>query len=338
MADLTPIIGRGKTPSKQLSQLTKQRKRMLSQDKPTKDRMNKRRKTEKTPPRLEHLPVELLQTICVYSLEINLPLASPRLMKKLSNKHIYMRFCFQAFFKNDYFLLDPDTDYTDQALTDADLSRTECQAASKDSTLQSTLLKRTWLTWSLYREYLHNSFRACTRGYNSWISKGKKAQEDQPGDSDASNEQSVYQRKLEQPQPIDFDAEDLTVRKEPEYRWFRLLPTCQIPEKLLRTPFTRDQVKYLRTLVRAGAVVDWYGSAAGELAETALEYAIEEGNLDTIRLLLHEAIGIPWHERYLERAYAEQAQQSRKDFEPIISQLKETRALDERRRGGVNVS
>ncbi|KAI9693315.1 MAG: hypothetical protein M1822_005311 [Bathelium mastoideum] len=245
-----------------------------------------------------------------------------------------MSLCLQVLFKDDYFLLDPDTTYDDQDLADVNFTVNEYLAAGDDLNLQSDLLKTRWFGWDFYRKYLENAFDASYKRHRRWISKERRAQDESSSHSQPSNRQSIYEKKLEEPQRIDLEDEDLTVRKEPQYRWFRLLPNCRIPDKLLRAPFSHDQYTFLKTLILAGAVVDWYGTAAGELAEAALEYAIREASADLVRLLLHEAIGIPWQESYLEQAYREQARQSKHDFEPIIVQLTERRERDGHQNGG----
>ena len=325
---LTPIKSRGKVRTREWRDLMKLRKQLMSEDKPRDDSSRKRRKTEKARLHLEALPPELLQHIFISSCEINLPLASPRLARKLSSRQVYMQFCFEAFYMDDYFLLNPEESYTQDDLADVGFKCSDSPAANKEESLQSCIFQRKWLTWDLYHEYLQKAFEACKLEYGEW----KEDAQNKLTQTDQSKRLTLIERKLEEPQPIDFDAEDFALCKGPEYRWFRLLPDCFIPEKLFHVPFDRDRITFLKTMVRAGATVDWYTSAAGERAEAALEHAIAKGRSDAIRLLLHEAIGVPWQDRYLEQAYKEQTWQPKTDFEPIIELLKEKRRRDERQR------
>ncbi|KAF2237734.1 hypothetical protein EV356DRAFT_529666 [Viridothelium virens] len=343
MPELTPVKVRGKK-GKEWAALMRRRKRLMSEDQPRDVYSSKRRKIdEKIQPHLEALPTELLQSIFVFSREVNLPLASLRLSAKLSDRHLYMHFCFQAFCKGDYFLLDPDATYTTQDLADIPVMRkiaessisdinfklSEYLASTHEPAFQSDVLKRKWLTWSFYREYLQKAFEKSKQDYENQQTSKSVDQGDGPMHERASKRQSIHRRMTIEPQPLDFEADDLIVRKEPEYRWMRLLPNCYIPEKLFHIPFAHDQLMFLKTVIRAGAIVDWYGSAAGERAEVALEHSIGEGIPDATRLLLHDAIGIPWQGRYLEQAYREKARRPKRNFEPIISYLKESRERSE---------
>ncbi|KAL9084095.1 MAG: hypothetical protein Q9165_008233 [Trypethelium subeluteriae] len=343
MSELTPVKVRGKS-GREWAKLMKRRKRLMSEDQPRDVSSSKRRHIDaRIHPHLEALPLELLQVIFVFSCEVNLPLASLRLGAKLSNEHLYMDFCFQAFFKCDYFVLGPDVTYATQDLADIPVMRkiaesstldnkfklSEYLASSHEPAFQSDVLKRKWLTWNFYREYLQRAFEKCRQDYRNPQINNSVCQDGGPTHTSSRKRQSIHRRITTEPQLIDFEADELIVRKKPEYRWMRLLPNCYIPEKLFRVPFVHDQLMFLKTVIRAGATVDWYGSAVGERAEAALEHCIGEGNPNATRLLLHDAIGIPWHERYLEQAYKEQARQPKKDFEPIISHLREKRQRNE---------
>ena len=340
--ELTPIRSRGKVPTTEYRQLMKKRKRLMSEDKAKSSRSTKHRRTQKARihVRLDALPAELIQEIFIRSREINFPLASPRLGRKLTGKHVYLQFCFQVFYNPDYFLPDPtlvpnngngeDAPEVEGARqAGAGHKLRDYQIALNEHHLQSNTLKMAWLSWDLYREYLQKAFETCQQDYEKWTAKNKAAQ---AGNSDSARQQdgeSIWPREMEEPQPVDVDAEDMDVCKEPGYRWFRMKLDCHIPEKLLHVPFTHERLLFLKTLIRAGAVVDWYGSTAGELAEAALEHNIREGRLEAVRLLLHQAIGIPWQGRYLEQAYRERVGQSEEDFERIITLLKERRHREE---------
>ncbi len=61
---------------------------------------------------------------------------------------------------------------------------------------------------------------------------------------------------------------------------------CQIPEKLLRGPWTDEKCAFLEVAIRGNAAVDWVGSTSGEVAERGLVEAIREHNPRAIRALV----------------------------------------------------
>lgn len=61
---------------------------------------------------------------------------------------------------------------------------------------------------------------------------------------------------------------------------------CQIPEKLLHSPWTENKCEMLEIVIRGNATVDWIGSTSGEIAERGLLEAILENNIRAIRALL----------------------------------------------------
>ena len=61
---------------------------------------------------------------------------------------------------------------------------------------------------------------------------------------------------------------------------------CQIPEKLLRGPWTDEKCDFLEVLIRGNAEVDRVNSTSGEVAEQGLWEAIEEHNARAVRALV----------------------------------------------------
>lgn len=61
---------------------------------------------------------------------------------------------------------------------------------------------------------------------------------------------------------------------------------CQIPEKLLRGPWSDEKCEFLELVIRGNAEVDRVNSTSGEVAEQGLWEAIEEQNARAVRALV----------------------------------------------------
>ncbi len=77
-------------------------------------RISKKRKMHLSA--LEALPAELLQTIFIMSMNLNLPHASPRLASILSSDHVYMQLCLVAFGGDETVLGLPEVSATRSAI------------------------------------------------------------------------------------------------------------------------------------------------------------------------------------------------------------------------------
>lgn len=70
------------------------------------------------------------------------------------------------------------------------------------------------------------------------------------------------------------------------WRIFGGVEGCQIPEKLLRGPWTDEKCEFLELLIRGNAEVDRINSTSGEVAEQGFWEAIEEHNARAVRALV----------------------------------------------------
>ncbi|KAL8686872.1 MAG: hypothetical protein Q9218_006802 [Villophora microphyllina] len=66
---------------------------------------------------------------------------------------------------------------------------------------------------------------------------------------------------------------------------FRVASGCEMPIKLLRSPWTRENLDFLNLLKHAGAKLDWESGNSGELADSSLKEAILLGNVDVVKTL-----------------------------------------------------
>ncbi|KAF2262398.1 hypothetical protein CC78DRAFT_534890 [Lojkania enalia] len=147
--NLTPVRIRGKkrklgaivhsqdssspSSSKQLRISTPKLKKLVSS----------RRQHMSAMPTLQGLPQELLELIFIYSMNINLPRASPYLGRKLSSKTICMEFCMQSFFKT----VDHKTNIRNRTIT-------------SDPSLQSDLLTCRFFTYPFFLKYVNKAHDA----------------------------------------------------------------------------------------------------------------------------------------------------------------------------------
>ena len=87
--------------------------------------------------------------------------------------------------------------------------------------------------------------------------------------------------------------------KAPQFSKWRIcggIEGCQIPEKLLRGPWTDEKCDFLEVLIRGNAEVDRVNSTSGEVAEQGLWEAIEEHNARAVRALVArvDPYHVPW--------------------------------------------
>ena len=87
-----------------------------------------------------------------------------------------------------------------------------------------------------------------------------------------------------------------------KWRIFDGVESCQIPEKLLRGPWTDDKCEFLELMVRGNGEVDRVNTASGEVAEQGFWAAIEEHNARAVRALVAR-IGPRGHPEDAERTW-----------------------------------
>jgi len=87
-----------------------------------------------------------------------------------------------------------------------------------------------------------------------------------------------------------WDGQEVTfTHKAPQFSKWRIcggVEGCQIPEKLLRGPWTNEKCDFLGLLIRGNAEVDRVNSTSGEVAEQGLWEAIEEHNARAVKALV----------------------------------------------------
>jgi hypothetical protein len=229
--------------------------------------------------RLESLPVEILQLIFLHCLEVNLPRASPRLSNALSNPLLYtwlVRLAFsstnpssrEGFFTPDF--LPPPLDFWA-------LSWEERQQ------LQTTLLACRWCTFPLLRrcqrEYVAHAIRQKCAGLVfheddeailsnldqrfedlddcDWAVNGRRGKGDLVIPAQLETDSKTSSSRIDRKVAIWFHFGAVQIREPHEIYYendiFRLpcsvaIRPGRIPDKVLRSPWSDSQFKFLRLL------------------------------------------------------------------------------------------
>ncbi|KAI9716802.1 MAG: hypothetical protein M1812_005142 [Candelaria pacifica] len=218
-------------------------------------RSSKKRKINISP--LESLPVELLQTIFITSLNLNLPLASPRLASILNNDHIHLQLCLAAFTGSEH--------------AEPYKHLIHLPEIPPHPSIQSAILRQPWLTHSLL-----------SRSKAKRLETLQKAQEKH--DIKSSDPQ------IDKTQTYNL-AKSLLINQSD--KWPRFSKDVQMPERLLRSPWSPDKTNLLRELINHGLRIDWVYTSSGEIVLASLLEATIHGQLQIINLLTENLSTLP---------------------------------------------
>lgn len=265
---------------------------------------------------LELLPVELLQNIFLYSLNLALPLCSPRIGSALSSKYVRTELVTHAFWDC--------VSKVDGRLRE--FKEHDAEMVEKYKTLQSGLLRLKWMTLDFYMECMDN-FLAETAACEFGALLTKYGLEGPFPTKDEYHELLIHYRPWASPcsllplkwlgvtcncghhtlerafrderrlvlrlheallglriyivEPLPSDLTPLTVFDMSRYH-----PRGYIPSKLLHGPWTKERCEYLELLTEAGFSVDLLHTSDSEIAEKGLEDAIRERNLRALAVLV----------------------------------------------------
>jgi len=238
--------------------------------------------------RLESLPVELLQSVFLYSLNVHLPLASPYLALALSSQHLYTRLVLLAF---------------------SGIIQTGVEVvlhpALTSASLQTAVMSRRWFNLDMMRRcqvIFAKEILEIERSNSTWESSDDKITEVDLGiDGVHQTSRRSYQlrrdnscKRVEVFQGVFGTSVHVlgayfpSVYRFPLCRttaWMAQSENVLIPEKVLHGPWTKEKLDLLEMLCSAGATVDWINTSAGEIAEQGLDDAIMEGNLRVVKML-----------------------------------------------------
>lgn len=247
---------------------------------------------------LERLPTELLEKIFLVSLNFNLPRSSPIIGIKLSNQYIYTTTTvaiFEPTWRYNYGLL-----YEQERAVPSSLDREdipgdpELQVRRRDlfmfstaNTMQSSLLRCQWATVFMIRqaekEWLLTAPQKPVKKEGEGMAQARSHSqtsdfeqfthtetrtpaEELSGDSTLEDFDGQYAEFLQLTHPEAAREEGMTTG--PTFRWqtpLKIHPQTEIPESLLRGPWSPDMVMYLFWLIRAGARIDYSASTNGEV-------------------------------------------------------------------------
>ncbi|KAL9007516.1 MAG: hypothetical protein Q9173_007234 [Seirophora scorigena] len=229
---------------------------------------------------LESLPTELLESIFLYSLDVNLPRASLTLGKALSSTHVKQKIL-------QFLLTSPGGPGEGRWLL---------------GKLQSQLLTCRWLD-------LASLHRALAAAMTSFVEK--HLEKDVTGffshqmppvfmptiaqlvsyvfahprapDEDVIGCWSLGS--LEGSNHIEISRTTIWVSSTNKLFEFEVSPGCEMPTRLLHEPWTAEKMEFLGILMEAGAALDPCGSNNAEVADHGLQEAIIQGNTGVVKLL-----------------------------------------------------
>ena len=260
---------------------------------------------------LERLPVELLETIFFYCLNPSLPQASITIGKKLGSTHVKSQLVFRTL-SSTYSFQDP------CAVSDV-FPTLQDQAKA-----QSAILRLPWMTMPFFRQLIpdyiiHTIIRELGAREIRWMGDGpvvtkesepviRQYLEDNAARLDHTRTSHMglpayweiqwYEVFEERGIILGIGLRDglVTLRERETKFWnprdfstwriFGGVEGCQIPEKLLRGPWTDEKCEFLELVIRGNGEVDRVNSTSGEVAEQGFWAAIEEHNARAVRALV----------------------------------------------------
>ncbi|KAL8852058.1 MAG: hypothetical protein Q9221_003083 [Calogaya cf. arnoldii] len=272
-----------------------------------------------TPPcKLEALPTEILESIFLYSRNLELPRASLALGRTLSTtgfKHLVTR----------AILVDP---YLEDCIDDE-----TCELGD----LQSALLRCRWLDDAMFSHALHHARLAKLAAFfqNPSVVSMSEVKGAAPhnallgpgcpvADTSTPTVAEFVKSMKSQSAPlgerrwewVSYSNEKYTLlfptypgrvllgkyaKPNDEHTLsskficdFQLAHACEIPTKVLHGPWSESKLNFLHTLLNASAILDWETSNNGEVAETSLREAIVQGNISFLRVMLRTPEIAPW--------------------------------------------
>ena len=262
---------------------------------------------------LERLPVELLESIFFYCLNVSLPQASFVIGQKLASMRVKTHLVFNV-------LSTPNSSDDPSAATDS------VHTLQEQAKAQSAVLRLRWMTLPLLKclcsDYIVKTIlRELAVRKMRWMGNGPVVTKE--------SEPAIRQYLAENAVRVDHDGGGLPLYWE--HRWYEHSPKrqvtlgcalrdglvtlhecdtthgsnisvkshesskwriirgvegCQMPEKLLHGPWTDEKCEFLEMAIRGNAQVDKLNSTSGEVGEQGLWQAIEANNVRAVKALV----------------------------------------------------
>ncbi|OCL04225.1 hypothetical protein AOQ84DRAFT_380802 [Glonium stellatum] len=211
---------------------------------------------ESSTPCLEGMPIELIQAIFLYSMNLALPCSSRALATILSSEHVCLEFCMRAFY----------------------ITRNKPENFSK---LQSKLLQCKFLDWPFFLKYTRKAHHEvltfptepCDQLYGDWFHGDqlceKVTSETIHGPMDPGLLTNLIPRRI-------YPLGHFIGSNPGRLNYLGFARGFFIPEKLLHGPWTTEKASFLYSLVCLHGQIDLEGSLAGETAKEGLYDAIRQ--------------------------------------------------------------
>ncbi|KAI4163606.1 MAG: hypothetical protein LQ342_002879 [Letrouitia transgressa] len=256
--------------------------------------------SRRAPLGLQHLPIEILQSIFLFSRNLDFARASPQFAAAFASNHVKNEVLHMAF----PMLRDPalaqklTADYPDDGLSE----------------MQSAVLRLKWVTFDVMREALLKSqiayLTSRCQGYSMMeidydgaetgrviqphessirsFFEGIRKERTAIKDVKVQNREGSGKKIRFRTSAIRFLEQPLEHKQWDDSRYLQPLQCgqrCILPEKLLHGPWSDAKCGFLELIFWCGAVLDSFNSSNGEVADAGLLDAIMEGNHRVVEVL-----------------------------------------------------
>ncbi|KAF2155626.1 hypothetical protein K461DRAFT_290636 [Myriangium duriaei CBS 260.36] len=205
---------------------------------------------------IEKLPLEILEAIFANAPNLALPLSSPSLSKALASEKMF------AVCASTWFMPSGSATHKDvTALEQVEYDESSANEWTTSVDQINRLMACRWMTWSRFKIILgnilvHHDFDDDNEGFGA------------------------FQMDFEQPW------------KQYRFPDLKIGSAVNVPEKLLRGPWSPDKSQFLYYLCFLGLQVDWDRSTAGEVASHGLEDAIKARDRIAVVSLLSDQVSV----------------------------------------------
>ncbi|CZR51543.1 uncharacterized protein PAC_01420 [Phialocephala subalpina] len=263
--------------------------------KKSKKRTMKNLKSRRKMSDLEKLPTEILETVFLFCLNLDLPKASPIIAAKLSSQIVYNKTILTAFGPTWERWHGRERNWLQKR-------NTQPGDFEEDPALQSAVLRCRWATLPIIMDAKDNWIQrfAKDRPFKpAWFDIKSNAPpedfEEHDTPQDPTEEHDEPQMTAQEYLDADFKGFSDLILSERDGGW--LWDECswdrnsdvtegiEMPQSLLSGPWDEDMLKYLFWLRKSGAGIDWLSSTSGEVGLEGMKKAILFGDIRAIHLL-----------------------------------------------------
>lgn len=185
---------------------------------------------------------------------ISLPLSSYVFARDLSRRNTFLRFAVDTLSKD----------------------------GANDAATASRMLQCRWMTWDLFKDAIQEIHRRRSPPSRSSSPSGSDSDDSDNDEDEASpqNQDIVPVPNVSHP------------HNQSRLPYLNLSSAVQLPQSLLRDPWTTQKLDFLKYLVWSGCSIDWASSSRGETATAGLSTAISAHSYTAVALLCSPSINV----------------------------------------------